>query len=115
MRRDGKKSAKSSRAFLCAWIGVLAGLAPTLGIAGEGPLLLACAERDLAVLNVIEEHRYAQDMAPERLAAAFMSLIHARQVCAGNARQGLALYDDISFELQLRSVLYRATVVGPMD
>ena len=87
------------------------GFAPAVALGGEGPMPLACAKRDLVVRDVLEEHRYAQDVASERLAAAFMSLIRARQVCAHNEAQGLALYDDICFDLQLGSVLYRAAVI----
>jgi len=93
----------------------LVGFVPAVALGGEGPLPLACAKRDLVVREILEERRYAQDVAPGRLASAFMSLIRARQVCERNEGQGLALYDDICFDLQLRSVLHRATVIGPMD
>jgi hypothetical protein len=90
------------------------GFASAPAIAGEGATPLACARRDLVVREILDEHRYAQDVAPDRLAAVFMSLIRARQVCERNEAQGLALYDDICFDLQLRSNLHRAAI-GPMD
>jgi hypothetical protein len=100
--------------FLFLFAG-LVGLTPASALGGEGLMPLACARRDLVAREILDEHRYAQDVAPGRLAAAFMSLIRARQVCAHNEAQGLALYDDVCFDLQLRSNLYRATVIGPMD
>lgn len=88
---------------------------PAFAFAGEGPMPVGCAQRDMLVRTALDEHRYAQDVAPDRLAAAFNAMIRARKICLRNEVQGLALYDDIGFELDLRSVLYRTTVIGPLD
>jgi hypothetical protein len=55
-----------------------------------------CAARDLQVITLIEEHGGADDMAPERLAKAAMSMMLAREVCdAGRTQEALAVYDSI--------------------
>jgi hypothetical protein len=55
-----------------------------------------CAARDLEVITLIEEHGRADDMAPERLAKAAMSMMLAREVCdAGRTQEALAVYDSI--------------------
>jgi hypothetical protein len=56
----------------------------------------ACSARDLQVITLIEDHGRADDMAPERLAKAAMSMMLAREVCdAGRTQEALAVYDSI--------------------
>jgi hypothetical protein len=58
-----------------------------------------CAQRDLAVISDIEAAGDAQQVAAERLAAAFFSVIDARKACAeGRHNDAIAIYDSISFE-----------------
>jgi hypothetical protein len=74
------------------------------GVPGFGPLLVAdkrgttttpaCAERDRDLITSIEDHGNANDVAPDRLANAALSMLQARGIC-GNGREteALALYD----------------------
>jgi hypothetical protein len=65
-------------------------------VAAERPDLKECAVRDLRILTTIEEHGEAQDVAGEDIAAAFFTLIKARQACAaGNITEALAIYESI--------------------
>ncbi len=55
-----------------------------------------CAARDLEVVNLIEQHGQAQDMASERVANATMTMMQAREACAaGRTDEALAVYDGI--------------------
>ena len=66
-------------------------------VAAERPDLKECAVRDLRILTTIGEHGEAQDVAGEDIAAAFFTLLKARQACAaGNITEALAIYDSIS-------------------
>ena len=66
-------------------------------VAAERPDLRECAVRDLRILTAIGEHGDAQDIAGEDIAAAFFTLVKARQACAaGNVTEALAIYESIS-------------------
>jgi hypothetical protein len=59
-----------------------------------GPKL--CAQRDLEVVILIEDHGAANDVAPERLAKAFLAQLDARAACSkSHVPEGIALYDNI--------------------
>jgi len=61
--------------------------------------LRLCAQRDLAAISDIESAGDAQQIAAERLAAAFVSVMDARKACAeGRHNDAIAIYDSISFE-----------------
>jgi len=54
-----------------------------------------CAARDLKLAILIEERGAAEDVAPERLADAFRTMMLARQACHdGRVADALALYDN---------------------
>ena len=66
-------------------------------VAAERPDLRECAVRDLRILTAIGEHGEAQDVAGEDIAAAFFTLLKARQACAaGNVTEALAIYESIA-------------------
>ena len=55
-----------------------------------------CAARDVEVVMLIEDHGEANDLAPERLAKAFLTQMDARIACSNDRMEdGIALYDDI--------------------
>jgi hypothetical protein len=55
-----------------------------------------CAARDLEVVNLIEDHGPANDIAPGLLARAGQTQTEARIACsAGHVQDGVAIYDDI--------------------
>jgi hypothetical protein len=66
-------------------------------VAAERPNRRECAVRDLRILTALGEHGEAQDVAGEDIAAAFFTLLKARQACAaGNVTEALAIYESIS-------------------
>jgi hypothetical protein len=55
-----------------------------------------CATRDLKLVNLIEEHGAARDIASEQLAAAYFTMMEARNACRqGRVADALAIYDKI--------------------
>jgi hypothetical protein len=66
-------------------------------VAAERPDLRECAVRDLRILTALGERGEAQDVAGEDIAAAFFTLLKARQACAaGNVTEALAIYESIA-------------------
>jgi hypothetical protein len=58
-----------------------------------------CATLDLEVITDIESAGNAQQISGETLAAAFFSVVKARNACAeGRHDEAIAIYNSISFE-----------------
>ena len=58
-----------------------------------------CAELDLAVISDIELAANAQQIPGEKLAAAFFTVMDARNACAeGRYDEAFAIYDSITFD-----------------
>jgi hypothetical protein len=58
-----------------------------------------CAELDLAAISHIESVADAQQVSGEKLAAAFFSVMNARNACAeGRHNEAFAIYRGISFD-----------------
>ena len=58
-----------------------------------------CAELDLEVISDIELAAIAQQIPGEKLAAAFFTVMDARNACAeGRYDEALAIYDGIAFD-----------------
>jgi len=58
-----------------------------------------CAELDLAALSGIEMAADTGKIPGDKIAAAFFSLMAARNACAeGRVSQAVSIYDDISFD-----------------
>jgi hypothetical protein len=56
----------------------------------------ACAMRDVELLTSIEEHGEAQDVAGDKLAEAFFTMMAARRACAeGREHDAFAIYDSV--------------------
>jgi len=76
-----------------------ASLAMTIGAAAQGraePLARECAQKDLTVFTLIEEHGAADDLPAERLGNAALALQRARSACyEGRVGEALALYEGI--------------------
>lgn len=69
------------------------------------PFAPVCAEREVRVITLIEDHGEAQDIAAEKLAVAGQAFLQARTACyEGRVSDALALYDGI---LALGPVLAR--------
>jgi hypothetical protein len=55
-----------------------------------------CALKEIEVITFIEQHGDAQDIAPDILARAGLTLMDARMICyEGRVSEALALYDSI--------------------
>ena len=55
-----------------------------------------CAEADLRLITLIEEHGEAQDIAAEILAQAFFTVIEARKACnQGHVEAAIKLYESV--------------------
>jgi hypothetical protein len=59
-----------------------------------------CADRDVALITLIEDHADVEDLPSEQISEANLSLLRARVTCyAGETSQAVAQYDAISAEL----------------
>jgi hypothetical protein len=55
-----------------------------------------CATEEAAVITLIEDHGMADDVAPEKLTAAFEAMLDARAACyGGQTERAVAQYDAI--------------------
>jgi hypothetical protein len=55
-----------------------------------------CATEEAAVITLIDDHGMADDVAPEKLTAAFEAMLDARAACyAGQTERAVAQYDAI--------------------
>jgi hypothetical protein len=62
----------------------------------------ACANRDIQLVTLIEDHGVARDVAPEKLLEANFAIMRARKACAaGRESEATALYDDTALRLTL--------------
>jgi hypothetical protein len=81
---------------------VFLALLPSASIAASGPpsaYLPLCAELDLAAIIRIESASSAGQFAGGEIAAAFFSVMEAREACAkGRVSEALVIYDDIAFD-----------------
>jgi hypothetical protein len=69
---------------------------PTPRLAREVAAL--CAERDLKLVGLLNEHGEAQDVSADDLRNAFIALVNARKVCfSGHIKEALAIYDGVGF------------------
>jgi hypothetical protein len=75
-------------------------------IASEPATMFAkdCALKETEIITFIEDHGEADDVSPDRLARAGLTLMEARTTCyQGRVRDALALYNSI---LDLGSVVW---------
>jgi hypothetical protein len=83
--------------FLIILFSVLSTAAPASTENSAFPKL--CAELDLEVISDIELAAIAQQIPGEKLAAAFFTVMDARNACAeGRYDEALAIYDRIAFD-----------------
>ena len=59
-----------------------------------------CAEREVQVITLLEDHALAQDIASDRLGAAGLARLDAQMTCyQGRVADAVSLYDRIIVEL----------------
>jgi hypothetical protein len=64
---------------------------------GDIPISLACADRDLVLVTLIEKHGELQDVPSDELAQAFFVVMRARAACReGSVSKAFDLYDSIA-------------------
>ena len=70
--------------------------------AGEKAFLLACAERDLRVVAMLEDRGSTNDVPADKLAGVFFTVMAARRACAdGRIAEGIVLYDGLTLGMVL--------------
>jgi hypothetical protein len=76
-----------------------ASLAMTMSATAQeqaGPLAQECALKEVTVITLIEDHGAADDLSPDRLGNAGLTLLRARSACyEGRVGEALALYESI--------------------
>jgi hypothetical protein len=75
---------------------------PLNAAAEESRPILAriCADREITVLTLIEDHGDIEDLPAEEISEAFIALLEARAICyAGETTQAVGQYDAISIKL----------------
>jgi hypothetical protein len=80
------------------WAAASLCLATNVATANEAPAMLPqiCATADLRLTMLIESHGEAQDVAPETLAQAFLTVLEARKACNdGQVEAAIRIYESI--------------------
>ena len=91
---------------LCAATGIIAATCAASSLAGatgsEEDITLApiCAEREVQVITLLEDHALAQDVASDRLGEAGLARLEAQMTCyQGRVAEAVSIYDRIIVEL----------------
>jgi len=88
------------------WTFAAACLCAMVDAAGAATFTRGCAARDMQLLMLIEARESANDISPEMLNDAMLSMMHARMVChEGHVTDALALYDSVTQSLSASTVL----------
>jgi hypothetical protein len=76
---------------------------PVAGATGseeDTTLALICAEREVQVITLLEDHALAQDVASDRLGEAGLARLEAQMTCyQGRVAEAVSIYDRIIVEL----------------
>ena len=88
---------------LCAATGIIAAtcsLASATGSEEDTTLAPICAEREVQVITLLEDHALAQDVASDRLGEAGLTRLEAQMTCyQGRVAEAVSIYDRIIVEL----------------
>jgi hypothetical protein len=79
-------------------------IALLIGLTGASAQTISreCAQRDLALVVLIEELGEAGVVPADKIAAAYSAMLEAREVCrSGRDAQALRMYEGVSLESQL--------------
>jgi hypothetical protein len=114
---DRRKSVRSTGANAMITIGqkrvfrrslvaaVLLSAGINTGTAGENVFLSACAERDLRIVMLLEHTEGTNDVAPDKLARVFFTVMAARNACAeGRIAEAIVLYDGVTLGMVLAAM-----------
>ena len=95
---NGRRASLLSIVAFRLWAAASICLATDGATANEIPTVLPpiCAAVDLRLTMLIEAHGEAQDVAPETLAQAFLTVLEARKACnEGQVEAAIRLYESI--------------------
>ena len=88
-----------SKSRLVPALAFAASLAMTMSAMAQeqaGPLAQECALKEVTAITLIEDHGAADDLSPDRLGNAGLTLLRARSACyEGRVGEALALYESI--------------------
>src|SRR4051812_38561844 len=113
---DEKRVASKTKPFFAVFLSILLCMASSLasGQAG-GKFSRECAQHDLDLVAALDGHRFAQDIGPENLAAAFMAILGARETCYADPDKALVMYDAIVFGPALVRMQRQEHAWGTLD
>jgi hypothetical protein len=75
-------------------------VASATGSEEDTTLALICAEREVQVITLLEDHALAQDVASDKLGEAGLARLEAQMTCyQGRVAEAVSLYDRIIVEL----------------
>ena len=91
---------------LCAATGIIAATCTASSLAGatgseeDTALAPICAEREVQVITLLEDHALTQDVASDKLGEAGLARLEAQMTCyQGRVAAAVSLYDRIIVEL----------------
>jgi hypothetical protein len=91
---------------LCATTGIIVATCATCSVAGatgseeDTTLAPICAEREVQVITLLEDHALAQDVASDKLGEAGLARLEAQITCyQGRVAEAVSIYDRIIVEL----------------
>jgi hypothetical protein len=88
---------------LCATTGIIlatCSAASATGSEQDTTLAPICAEREVQVITLLEDHALAQDVASDKLGEAGLARLEAQMTCyQGRVAEAVSIYDRIIVEL----------------
>jgi hypothetical protein len=91
---------------LCATTGIIVATCAACSVAGatgseqDTTLAPICAEREVQVITLLEDHALAQDVASDKLGEAGLARLDAQMTCyQGRVAEAVSIYDRIIVEL----------------
>ena len=88
---------------LCTTTGIIlatCSVAVATGSEEDATLAPICAEREVQVITLLEDHALAQDVASDRLGEAGLARLEAQMTCyQGRVAEAVSIYDRIIVEL----------------
>ena len=95
---DAPRHDRTRSSFLAALLA--AALCMTGSLASGQPagnFTRECALYDNERVTELDQHRAAQDVAPDNLHAGYMAILRARAACDSDPVAAIAMYDSVSF------------------
>ena len=72
------------------------GFSCCVGAENTQTISIVCAQREVAVITLIEDHAEVEDVVDNKLTEAYLAMLRARATCyAGRTDDAIAAYDEI--------------------